>query len=82
MNRGALERSRDTARAGSLVSARDLHACAIWGVINVTPDSLNVKVTYNTAPSVPNQGNGTWTVAGNKETGSVNACDTFSVANP
>lgn len=42
-------------------------------VINVTPDSLNVKVTYNTAPSVPNQGNGTWTVAGNKETGSVNA---------
>lgn len=41
MNRGALERSRDTARAGSLVSARDLHACAIWGVINVTPDSFS-----------------------------------------
>ena len=41
-------------------------------MINVTPDLLNVKVTYNTAPSVPNQGNGTWIVAGNKETGPVN----------
>lgn len=43
-----------------------------YPVINVTPDSTNVKILYNTAPSVPDQGNSTWTVAYNKETGGTN----------
>lgn len=43
-----------------------------YPVINVTPDSTNVKILYNTAPSVPNEGNYTWTVAYNKETGGTN----------
>ena len=38
-------------------------------LINVTPDSMNVKIIGNTAPSVPDQGNSTWEVSGNKETG-------------
>lgn len=37
-------------------------------VINVSPDSTNVNIIKNTAPSVPDQGNSTWTVSGNKET--------------
>lgn len=40
-------------------------------LINVTPNSLNVKITNNTVGSVPDQGNSTWTVANNKETGAV-----------
>jgi Ca2+-binding RTX toxin-like protein len=38
-------------------------------LINVTPNSINVKIIGNTAPSVPDRGNGTWEVYGNKETG-------------
>ena len=37
-------------------------------LINVTPNSTNVKILYNTAPSVPDIGNKTWVVSGNKET--------------
>lgn len=37
-------------------------------VINVTPDSTNVKIISNTVPSVPDQGNSSWTVQNNKET--------------
>jgi parallel beta helix pectate lyase-like protein len=39
-------------------------------LINVTPDSMQVKIIGNTAPSVPNIGNSSWIVSGNKETGS------------
>jgi hypothetical protein len=38
-------------------------------LINVTPDSKYVKIIGNTAPSVPNEGNSTWDVSGNRETG-------------
>ncbi len=37
-------------------------------VINVTPDSTNVKILNNTAPSVADRGDSTWVVANNKET--------------
>ncbi|WP_299131406.1 right-handed parallel beta-helix repeat-containing protein, partial [uncultured Amaricoccus sp.] len=43
-----------------------------YPVINVTPDSTNVKITNNTSPSIPDQGNSTWYVANNKETGGTN----------
>ncbi len=36
--------------------------------INVTPDSTNVRILYNTAPSVAHLGNETWTIEHNKET--------------
>jgi hypothetical protein len=35
----------------------------------VTPDSKNVQIIGNTAPSVPDEGNSSWVVSGNKETG-------------
>jgi hypothetical protein len=38
-------------------------------LINVTPDSKNVQIIGNTAPSVPDEGNSSWVVSGNKETG-------------
>lgn len=37
-------------------------------LINVTPNSTNVKILNNTAPSVPDVGNSTWIVSNNKET--------------
>ena len=37
-------------------------------LINVTPNSLNVKIINNTAPSVPDLGNKSWVVYGNNET--------------
>lgn len=43
-----------------------------YPVINVTPDSTNVKITNNTSPSIPDQGNSTWYLSGNKETGGTN----------
>jgi len=42
---------------------------ALSPLINVTPNSVNVKITNNTVGSVPDQGNSTWTVANNKEVG-------------
>ena len=41
-------------------------------VINVTPDSTNVKLLNNTSPSIPDRGNSTWYLSGNKETGGTN----------
>ncbi|WP_299131702.1 right-handed parallel beta-helix repeat-containing protein, partial [uncultured Amaricoccus sp.] len=43
-----------------------------YPVINVTPDSTNVKITNNTSPSIPDVGNSTWFLSGNKETGGTN----------
>ncbi len=43
-----------------------------YPVINVTPDSTNVKITNNTSPSIPDVGNSTWSLSGNKETGGTN----------
>lgn len=40
-------------------------------LINVTPNSQNIKITNNTVGSVPDQGNSSWTVANNKEVGAV-----------
>lgn len=38
-------------------------------LINVTPNSQNIKITNNTVGSVPDQGNSSWTIANNKEVG-------------
>ena len=40
-----------------------------YPLINVSRDSQDVKIVGNTAPSVPNAANSSWTVSGNKETG-------------
>ena len=37
--------------------------------INVSPDSLNVKITNNTSPGIPDFGNSSWSLTGNDETG-------------
>lgn len=37
-------------------------------VINVAPDATNVQIINNTAPSVADRGNSSWSVSGNKET--------------
>ena len=44
----------------------------LYPVINVTPDSTNVKLLNNTSPSIPDRGNSTWYLSGNKETGGTN----------